>query len=593
MKVILQDCFEEEILVMKGEGVGMYISEILEIENYRNLSGRMIKFDKAINFLIGENNIGKTNILELIHILLYTGKFAESDFYDVLEPILVKIKIEYDADEVGFFEDNFDVDNSNAITLIAKQDSVDERISYYHDTPIQTKINSAVIRKMNILYYYAQRMPSKEVDFRKTSGSGKVLNYLIQHSLESSGIEEKDILKKTKLKGIVSDINKQIESLNSITGDKVSAYLDTEADKIVCRMLGLGDENGRELNELGEGIQYAFNILLQIIEIIHNVKTTRKAEDFTERLIEKNGKKLFPLFLILDEPEIHQHPYRQRSLIKKIDALMKNENQIFVNLLNKLFDIDGLDGQIFIATHSPNILLNNYKQFIRIYHSTGQEIEIISGSNLTLDYTLYKHLLRSFLYLKEAMFSRCIVFVEGDTENGAMPVFAKRMDFDFDEKGIGVVKLDGADSVENCMKLYNEFKIKAIAIIDKDKKDKYNHMADVFFTKGNDFEEDVYDNFTLMDYMKYNNYIGKINAFIRILRPYGVVLNIPSYIEDPDRFTIDDNLQQQIIHDIKDNELVELRKTKNASKASILAECVTTVPGSFQKVIKKLKKEVK
>lgn len=490
-------------------------------------------------------------------------------------------------------ENNFDVDNSNAITLIAKQDSVDERISYYHDTPIQTKINSAVIRKMNILYYYAQRMPSKEVDFRKTSGSGKVLNYLIQHSLESSGIEEKDILKKTKLKGIVSDINKQIESLNSITGDKVSAYLDTEADKIVCRMLGLGDENGRELNELGEGIQYAFNILLQIIEIIHNVKTTRKAEDFTERLIEKNGKKLFPLFLILDEPEIHQHPYRQRSLIKKIDALMKNENQIFVNLLNKLFDIDGLDGQIFIATHSPNILLNNYKQFIRIYHSTGQEIEIISGSNLTLDDTLYKHLLRSFLYLKEAMFSRCIVFVEGDTENGAMPVFAKRMDFDFDEKGIGVVKLDGADSVENCMKLYNEFKIKAIAIIDKDKKDKYNHMADVFFTKGNDFEEDVYDNFTLMDYMKYNNYIGKINAFIRILRPYGVVLNIPSYIEDPDRFTIDDNLQQQIIHDIKDNELVELRKTKNASKASLLAECVTTVPGSFQKVIKKLKKEVK
>ena len=571
----------------------MYISEIKEIENYRNLSGQTIKFDKTMNFLIGENNIGKTNILELLNIFLCTGKFSESDFYDVLQPIQVKITIEYDADEIGFFEDNFDVDNSNAITLIAKQDSVDERISYYHDTPVQTKINSAVIRKMNILYYYAQRMPSKEVDFRKTSGSGKVLNYLIQHSLETSGIEEKDILKKTKLKGIVSDVNKHIGSLNSITGDKVSAYLDTDVDKIVCRMLGLGDENGRELNELGEGIQYAFNILLQIIEIIHNVKTTRKPEDFTERLIEKNGKKLFPLFLILDEPEIHQHPYRQRSLIKKIDILIKNENQVFVNLLKELFDVDGLIGQIFIATHSPNILLNNYKQFIRIYHPTGKEIEIISGSNLTLDDTLYKHLLRSFLYLKEARFSRCIVFVEGDTENGAMPVSAKRMDFDFDEKGIGVVKLDGADSVENCMKLYNEFKIKAIAIIDKDKKDKYDHIPDVLFTKGDDFEEDVYDNCTLIDYMKYNNCIGQISAFVRILRPYGVTLNVPSYIADPDGFTIADILQQQIMHDIKPNELVELRKTKNASKASLLAECVTTVPESFQKVIKKLKKEVK
>ncbi len=93
--------------------------------------------------------------------------------------------------------------------------------------------------------------------------------------------------------------------------------------------------------------------------------------------------------------------------------------------------------------------------------------------------------------------------------------------------------------------------------------------------------------------MKYNNCIGKISAFVRILRPYGIVLNVSSYIADPERFTIDDTLQQQIIHDIKSNELVELRKTKNASKASLLAECVTTVPESFQKVIKKLKKEVK
>ena len=70
-------------------------------------------------------------------------------------------------------EDNFDVDDSNSITLVAVQDSVDERINYYHDTPNQTKIGMATIRTMNILYYYAQRMPSKEVDFRKTSGSGK------------------------------------------------------------------------------------------------------------------------------------------------------------------------------------------------------------------------------------------------------------------------------------------------------------------------------------------------------------------------------------------------------------------------------------
>ena len=44
----------------------MYISEIKEISNYRNLSGKTIKFNETMNFLIGENNIGKTNILELL-----------------------------------------------------------------------------------------------------------------------------------------------------------------------------------------------------------------------------------------------------------------------------------------------------------------------------------------------------------------------------------------------------------------------------------------------------------------------------------------------------------------------------------------------
>ena len=571
----------------------MYISEIKEIVNYRNLSGKTVLFDKTMNFLIGENNIGKTNILELLNIFLSAGKFVETDFEDVLQPIQVKITVKYDDEEMGFFEDNFDVDNSNAITLIAKQDSLDERINYYHDTPNQTKISAAIIRKMNVLYYYAQRMPSKEMDFKKTSGSGKVLNYLIQHSLEAFGLEEKDILKKTKLDGIVKSVNKQINSLNAITGDKVNAYLDTDANKILGRMLGLGDENGRELNELGEGIQYAFNILLQIIEIIYNVKTTRRPEEFEERLINKDGKKLFPLFLILDEPEIHQHPYRQRSLIKRIENLMKNKNQVFADLLKELFDVDGVIGQIFIATHSPNILLNEYRQFIRIYHSERNEIEIVSGSSMALDDTLYKHLLRSFLHLKEAMFSRCILFVEGDTENGAMPIFAKRMELDFDEKGIGIVKLDGADGVENCMKLYDAFGIKTIAIIDRDKRDKYKHLQDVFFTKGKDFEEDVYDNFLLTDYMKYNNYVGKIGAFVRILRPFGVTLNVPTYIANPDGFIVNDALQQQIMKSIKSNELDELRNTKNASKASLLAEYVTIVPKSFQRVINKLKTEVK
>ena len=550
----------------------MYISEIVEINNYRNLTGKTITFNDTLNFLIGENNIGKTNILELINICLAIGKFAETDFMDITLPIKIKFKVKYSNEEIGYFEDNFDVDDSNSITLVAMQDSVDERINYYHDTPNQTKISMATIRTMNILYYYAQRMPSKEVDFRKTSGSGKVLNYLIQHSLEQSEIQEKDILKKTKLKNIVKNVNRQIKKINTITGDSVSAYVDTEVDKLVCRLLGLGDESGRELSSLGEGVQYAFNILLQIIEIIYDVKTTRKPEDFEERLINRDGKKLFPLFLVLDEPEVHQHPYRQRSLIRKIKALIENNNQEFLNLLKDLFDIDGLTGQIFIATHSPNILLDNYRQFIRLYKSTGtdSQLKIVSGMNVVIDDKLYKHMLHNFIYLKEAMFSKCIIFVEGDTENGAIPVFAERMGLDMDERGIGVIKLDGADSVKRCMALYKSFGIKSIAIIDKDKKGSYGSEPDVYFTKANDYEEDVYDNFKLTDYLKCCKELSGVEPYIPILRREGLNFNPGQFVENPANIEIDDTLQMKIMVENKDRELQKLKQSKNAAKGAVI-----------------------
>lgn len=572
----------------------MYIKAITEIKNYRNLSEKTITFDRDVNFLIGENNIGKTNVLELINIVFNVGRFKETDFNNVLDEIKIKVEICYENAEIGFFEDNFDVDSSNTISIIAIQEIADGKIEYYHDTPNLSQISASVIKKLNVLYYYAQRMPSKEVDFRKTNGSGKVLNYLIQHSLESAGLEEKDVVKKTKINQIIKDLNKQIYSINNITGDNVSAYVDSDVNSIICRMLELGDENGRELSSLGEGIQYAFNIILQIIEIIHSTKIIRKPEDFEDRLVVVDGKKLFPVFLILDEPEIHQHPYRQRNLMKKVNSLLKNGNEEFILLLQELFGVDGLIGQIFIATHSPNILLNNYKQFIRVFHDDGGTgINIVSGSNISLNDTLYKHLLRSFVYLREAMFSKCVLFVEGDTENGAMQIFANRLGLDYDENGIGIIKLDGADSVENCMKLYAEFKIKTIAILDKDKKASYKHLSNVYFTKGMDFEEDIYDNFNLVDYLRYNVEVGKIGGFIRILNTYGIRLDIPAFINDPETLIIDENLQKQIKQDIKVNELLVLRETKNASKGALLAEYVTEIPKAFQTVMKKLKAEVK
>ena len=282
-------------------------------------------------------------------------------------------------------------------------------------------------------------------------------------------------------------------------------------------------------------------------------------------------------------------------MIRKIKALIENNNQEFLNLLKDLFDIDGLTGQIFIATHSPNILLDNYRQFIRLYKSTGtnSQLKIVSGMNVVIDDKLYKHMLHNFIYLKEAMFSKCIIFVEGDTENGAIPVFAERMGLDMDERGIGVIKLDGADSVKRCMALYKSFGIKSIAIIDKDKKGSYGSEPDVYFTKANDYEEDVYDNFKLTDYLKSCKELSGVEPYIPILRREGLNFNPGQFVENPANIEIDDTLQMKIMLENKDRELQKLKQSKNAAKGAVLAGYVTVIPPAFEKIINKLIKEVK
>ncbi len=130
----------------------MYISEISSIKNYRNLIGLELSFHDEINFIVGENNLGKTNIIEMLNAVISVGKFNENDFYDTKESIEIIFKINYDDDELGFFENNFDIDNEYEITIKAIQEDVDARLEYYHNES-GVPISSRRIKALNFIYY--------------------------------------------------------------------------------------------------------------------------------------------------------------------------------------------------------------------------------------------------------------------------------------------------------------------------------------------------------------------------------------------------------------------------------------------------------
>lgn len=565
----------------------MHIDKILKIENYRNLSNIEVKFNANMNFIVGENNIGKTNLIELINSLINIGKFCEDDFLDIKEPIKVVFQIKYSEDEIGFFEDIFDVDNKNTITIEAIQENSDSRIEYFHFNS-RTTIHYRNIKMLNFVYYSSLRSPVKELSFSRSIGTGRVLNYIMKKSLENKNIEEMDLLNKSDIEVVINDVNDKFKKINGFSSENIGAYLSDDKENIIDRLLEIGDDSGRNISKLGDGLQYSFNIFLNILELLVYLKTTKKEEDYESIFInDESGKRYLPIILGLDEPEIHQHPYRQRALIKNINKIINNENEEFLDIVKELFDVDGFIGQVFIVTHSPNILLDDYKQVIRIYEKEDNTC-IISGENLNFDPEIHKHLIRSFIYFKEAMFSKSVIMVEGDTEFGAVPVFAKKLGYDLDYSGIGVIKLDGADGVLRYLNLFNSFGISAIAILDKDKMDSYNGNISIKFTEYEDFEEEIFHNYTFKNYLEYLVCIDKYTFLISYLKDIIKDFNVKEFIGNPTEIKISDDDGLDIMEKITESEIKELRKVKNAINGSILAEYVDKIPTSFENIIKYL-----
>ncbi len=563
----------------------MYISEIKEIKNFRNLTGTKFFFDKEMNFIVGENNIGKTNVMELLNSLLNKGKFDEQDFNDLTEPIKVTFSIEYSDEALGFFENNFDVDDELRITITAVQETVDDRIEYIHNSAPGTKINFRMVKALNFVYYSSLRSPNREINFIKNIGTGKVLNYLMKNSLKNKEIDEVDLINKEDVEHIVEDFNMQIGKLNGLSGEKIEAFVRGDNDNIINRLLEIGDDSGRSLDKLGDGLRYSFNIFLNILELLVNIRTTKKEEDFEGLLLTyENGKRYLPLILALDEPEIHQHPYRQRALIKSLKNIISNKNNEFADLIRELFGVDGFIGQVFIVTHSPNILPDNYKQITRLFKRDNMT-SVICGQKINFEEKVHKHLVRSFIYIKEAMFSKHVILVEGDTEYGAIPVFIDRMNYDIDEKGIGVIKLDGADSVLRCMELYKAFHINAIAIIDRDKEGSYSGKDGIIFTKEEDFEEEVFSHFKFRNYLRYLIQIEQVNSLISKLKRECSFFEPREFIANPLGYRIPFNVRQKFLINNRENEIKRLRDNKNAINGSLLAKYVNEIPESFKSLV--------
>ena len=450
----------------------------IKITNYRNLNGLEVAINKDINFIVGENNIGKSNFQNCLTKILSCKSFQKEDFTDDKESLSVDMTFHLNDEEIGIFDDLVDPTNREMINIVAIQENPDEYIRYYHKETGETIPNS-LIKKVNVISYDSLRNPKNEIDFSKTKGAGAFLNFVVKRYIEDYA--GTGILKKSEVRKVEKYISKSLGNLNAFSRFGIKPKVDVDDADILSRVLLLKDENDISIPENGYGVQYNLLIMLSLLE---------KIIDFRKRA--KDTDTEFSALLIFDEPEIHLHPYLQRTLIRDIYRLALGQDAQFNDLLNEYFGITQIHAQIIITTHSPNILGDDYTKIIRMFNR-GDFTAAVSCSNLIFDYKEQKQLLMQFEYIKEAVFARAAIIVEGESEYGSFKMFADTLGVDFDQEGIALIKAGGAESILPIIKLFNKLEIKAVGVIDNDKKIEKN-LPDkeyLFYTKSKCFDSEI------------------------------------------------------------------------------------------------------
>ncbi len=458
----------------------------ISIENYRNLHNVQVAFDPTCNFIVGENNLGKSNMLSLINTVFSRRAFGIDDFADKSLPINVEITLNLADEEIGHFEDLFDLDNYSKINIVCRQNTPDDNLEYHHKET-ETYIATSLIRCLNFIYYDSLRNPIAEINFDKGRGVGRFLTNIVKGYLSDKDLKAENLIVGGEIEELILDLNSKLFKIKAFKDYDISANVENEIEHLIPKLISLKDGKGDVLSKSGYGVQFLLLVTLSILDKLQTITEQRGERGVFEN--EENGEKAISLILGLDEPEIHLHPYMQRSLVKYLNRVINNENEDFSLLVKELFGIDKFIGQIIIATHSPSIILNDYKQIVRILKKE-EKIEIISGSNLLLNEQLNKHLFLHFPFIKEAFFARCAIFVEGDSEFGSFSFFGEKLGIDFDDLGITVIQA-GGDSVTQLLQIADKFGIPCIGINDSDGDNSPTGIINLLKTNERDFEAEL------------------------------------------------------------------------------------------------------
>ena len=439
----------------------------ITIENFRSLRYVDIEANQTPLVILGENNVGKSNLLFALRLLL--GRDAQRLRLDLSEDDINKTARQCDElyfhitleigdlqkhpDVEACFKERIDTDGEEHFVRIEgryEQNTDGEYVWENFLLPPNNRANEPTrfTRRMYeaipLFFMDAIRDGEREIRATRTGMLSQLLRDVDFDDVANdvlAGLKDANaaLSSSAQLRSLTADLTQQLGNLapggrGELNITAANEDMSLLADSFQLTIQKGPDEQRTTLSRQGTGIQ---NLIL-ITLFRHLMKKSQ----------EDTWKKT--PFLAIEEPESHLHPHAQRRLF------------------NDLCDINV---PVIVTTHSPALVKYADPSSLVILRTDTPDVSSayqLSSSFQSENKKQLSKLMRSDG--AEVFFSRVVIAVEGDSELIVLPAFAEQLGCDLDRDGISVLSVGSTDSFEPILRAFaeSELSVQCVVIYDQD-----------------------------------------------------------------------------------------------------------------------------